>query len=70
MSRARKGVQIIRDVKTNPYYILNAFIVSNKTNLIIKVNDDFVFIKNTEFPIWIDILQVVVYQRKTLMKYL
>ena len=51
MSRARKGVQIIRDVKTNPYYILNAFIVSNKTNLIIKVNDDFVFIKNTEFPI-------------------
>ena len=51
MSRARKGVQIIRDVKTNPYYILNAFIVNNKTNLIIKVNDDFIFIKNTEFPI-------------------
>ena len=24
-SRGRKGVQVIRDVKTNPYYIINAF---------------------------------------------
>ena len=26
ISRARKGVRVIRDVKTNPYYILKSFL--------------------------------------------
>ena len=51
MSRARKGIQAIRDVKTNPYYILSSFIISSKSNLVIKIGNDFNIIKNTELPI-------------------
>ena len=51
MSRARKGIQVIRDVKTNPYYILSSFIISSKSNLVIKIGNDFNIIKNTELPI-------------------
>ena len=29
-SRARKGVLVVRDVKTNPYYILKTFILNSK----------------------------------------
>ena len=51
MSRARKGIQVVRDVKTNPYYILNSFITSHKANLAMKIGNDFNVIKNTELPI-------------------
>ncbi len=51
MSRARKGIQVVRDVKTNPYYILNSFITSHKANLVMKIGNDFNVIKNTELPI-------------------
>ncbi len=51
MSRARKGIQVVRDVKTNPYYILNSFILSHKANLVMKIGNDFNVIKNTELPI-------------------
>ena len=50
-SRGRKGVQVIRDVKTNPYYIFKTFIVFNNEHLMYKTNDDIVEVKITEFPI-------------------
>ncbi|MDD3453795.1 MAG: DNA topoisomerase IV subunit A [Bacilli bacterium] len=50
-SRARKGLQLIRDVKTNPYYILKSFIINYKENLNIKTTNDLISIKLTEIPI-------------------
>lgn len=50
-NRARRGIRIIRDVKTNPYYILKAFIVDSKIKLGIKTNDEITIKKITEFPI-------------------
>ena len=51
ISRARKGVLVVRDVKTNPYHILNAFITNSKNILLTKYNDDIVEVKITELPI-------------------
>ena len=51
MSRARKGTLLIRDVKTNPYYILKTFIVGNNTFLSLKIGGDYKNIKITELPI-------------------
>jgi len=51
ISRARKGVQVIRDVKTNPYYILKTFIINSKHNLGLKFKEDIELIKLTELPI-------------------
>lgn len=51
MSRARKGTLIIRDVKTNPYYILKTFILNNKDSLVLKIGGDYKEIKVTELPI-------------------
>ncbi len=48
-SRAKKGVQLVRDVKTNPYKILKTFITSSKT--IAYINQDIEQIKITELPI-------------------
>ncbi len=50
-TRARRGVQVVRDVKTNPYYILATYILSNKTLLGMRIGTDFVTHKNTDFPI-------------------
>ena len=50
-SRARRGVQIIRDVKTNPYYICKVFTLSHKELIGIKTKDDIKIIKTTELPI-------------------
>lgn len=50
-SRARKGVQIIREVKTNPYYILKSFIVGYKETVVLKTKDELIPIKLTEMPI-------------------
>ena len=49
-SRARKGVQIIRDIKTNPYYILKTFIVNYKETIGLKT-DEINYLKLTELPI-------------------
>ena len=49
--RARRGLQIIRDVKTNPYHIISALFLSNKDNLGIKTKEDIDYIKITEIPI-------------------
>ena len=51
LSRARKGILIIRDVKTNPYYILTTFIINNRTSLALKVDDAYRLVKVTELPI-------------------
>ena len=50
-SRARKGSLVIRNVKTNPYYILNSFVLSNKMNLGLKYKEDIEMIKLTDLPI-------------------
>lgn len=51
ISRGRKGVQIIREVKTNPYYILKTFITTHKSYLGIKTKDEIIQMKLTELPI-------------------
>ena len=50
-TRAKRGIQIIRDVKTNPYYVLNAYIINNKEMLGLKTKNDIKKIKITELPI-------------------
>lgn len=49
-TRGKKGVLIIRDVKTNPYHILKTFIVS-KVNIGYKIKNDIDYIKQTDLPI-------------------
>lgn len=49
-SRGRKGIQLIRDVKTNPYRILNTFIC-DKCDFTVKIGNDFDVIKSTNLPI-------------------
>lgn len=49
-SRGRKGIQLIRDVKTNPYRILSTF-VCDKCDLVVKIGNDFDLIKSTNLPI-------------------
>ena len=51
LSRARKGILLIRDVKTNPYYILKSFITSHRASLALKVDNSFKIVKVTELPI-------------------
>jgi len=50
-SRGRKGVLMVRDVKTNPYYIFATFIINSKNTLVYKTKDDMIEVKVTEFPI-------------------
>lgn len=50
IARARRGVLAVRDVKTNPYHIINAFVTSNKQEIGI-LTDEINFHKITEFPI-------------------
>ena len=49
-NRTRRGILAIREVKSNPYKILKAFIVDNKNRLGIK-NGDITLLKLTELPI-------------------
>ena len=49
-TRTRRGIQIIREVKSNPYIILNTFITDSKNQLGLK-NGDIKIVKNTELPI-------------------
>ncbi|MBR3230150.1 MAG: DNA topoisomerase IV subunit A [Bacilli bacterium] len=50
IARARRGVLAVRDVKTNPYHIINAFVSNNKQEIGI-LTDEINFYKITEFPI-------------------
>ena len=51
LSRARKGVLVIRDVKTNPYHILNSYIINNKNMIGLRLKEDIEYIKATDLPI-------------------
>ena len=48
MTRARKGVLLVRDVKTNPYRILKTFIDVKKLGIL---TNEINYIKTTELPI-------------------
>ena len=50
IARARRGVLVVRDVKTNPYHIVSSFISSNKQEIGI-LTDEINYYKVTEFPI-------------------
>lgn len=50
-ARARRGVQIVRDVKTNPYYIKKTFMIPNRTVLTILDGPDKKELKMSEFSI-------------------
>lgn len=49
-TRGKRGILVIRDVKTNPYHVLKTFIVS-KANIGYKIKNDIDYIKLTELPI-------------------
>ena len=50
MTRARKGLMAIRDVKTNPYKLISAFIINHKRAIGI-LTDEITYHKSSEFPI-------------------
>ena len=50
-TRARKGIQMVRDVKTNPYHIIKTFISDYKLDINLKLGIDFMEIKSTDLPI-------------------
>ena len=49
-SRAKRGLMILREVKSNPYKVLNAFVVPTKNTIGLKGND-ISYAKLTELPI-------------------
>ena len=49
-SRAKRGLMLLREVKTNPYKVLRVFVVPTKNIVGLKGND-IAFEKLTEFPI-------------------
>ncbi len=51
ISRARRGNLIVRDVKTNPYYVVGTCILSGKKLLGMKTSAEIIEIKSTELPI-------------------
>ena len=50
-SRARKGVLIIREVKTNPHKLLKTFVTDNKRVFGLKDGNNIDFVKASEFTI-------------------
>ena len=50
-TRARRGLLILREVKTNPYNIKNVFVTNTKTIFGLRFNDRIEKIKNTDLPI-------------------
>ena len=50
-TRARRGLLILREVKTNPYNIKNVFITNTKALFGLRFNDYIETIKNTDLPI-------------------
>ena len=50
MTRARRGLLAIRDVKTNPYKLINALIINHKREIGILTNE-ITYYKSSEFPI-------------------
>ncbi len=50
LTRARKGVLAIRDVKTNPYKLTNAFVINNRQEVGLLTNE-ITYYKASKFPI-------------------
>lgn len=50
-NRARRGVLLLREVKTNPHKILKTLIIGTRENFAIKNNEDITIIKNSEISI-------------------
>ena len=50
MTRARKGLLAIRDVKTNPYKLIYASVINHKKEIGI-LTDEITYHKSSEFPI-------------------
>ncbi len=50
-SRARRGLLLVREVKTNPYRILNSFVLNGKDSINVMIDDDVLNLKLTELPI-------------------
>ena len=51
LSRAKRGLLILREVKTNPYTILRTFTADSKEYIGLKSNNDITYIKLTELSI-------------------
>ncbi|MDD3048654.1 MAG: DNA topoisomerase IV subunit A [Bacilli bacterium] len=51
MSRPRKGIQLIREVKTNPHRLIKIFINNNKEILGLKTTSGIIYLKINEMPI-------------------
>lgn len=49
-TRSRRGLLLLREVKTNPYRIIKAFVPSNKSQIGLR-NGDITIVKSTEIPI-------------------
>ena len=49
-SRTRRGIQVMREVKTNPYVILKTFITDNRNHIGLR-NGEITVVKVTELPI-------------------
>ena len=50
-SRARRGLLLVREVKTNPYKIISTYIIPSKTLLGVKTDQNTEIVKPTDFPI-------------------
>ena len=50
-SRARRGLLLIREVKTNPYKVIKTFVTNNKKNFGLLTSSEINEIKPTEIPI-------------------
>lgn len=50
-SRARRGLLLIREVKTNPYKIIKTYVINNKSKLGFKTNSDVDYIRSAEISI-------------------
>ena len=50
LSRTRRGIQVLREVKSNPYIVVKTFIDDAKSHIGLK-NGDITIVKGTELPI-------------------
>ena len=51
LSRARKGILLVRDVKTNPYHIVKVWVTNSKQTIGIKLEEEIQYVKITDLPI-------------------
>lgn len=49
-SRARKGIKVIREVKTNPYYLSKVFIPRTRDMLYLQTKDETIKVKMSDIP--------------------